>query len=138
MNELFITLGNLIAALGNTQSAAALREHVALLRTQHELLSKRVSEIEEEAARLQAENAQLKQQLDHQRRSKQYKEHRGALFEMDTAGVYRKTPICPVCHKTLWVFADPFPYECSTPGCEHKANFTGGELNKVLIELESL
>ncbi len=116
-------------------SSVVLKEHVALLRTKLDLLKEQVEKLEAENARLVHRNTELEQQSARQEKAQELVESHGALFKRLPGGGYAETPICPDCHKTMWAFESMFPYECSDDRCGHKANFTGGDLKRVLSGL---
>jgi len=116
-------------------SAVILKEHLGLLNTKLGLLKEHVEKLEKENARLVGRNAELEQQEARQKKSEEFVEARGALFQRLPSGGYSETPRCPVCQRTMWCFEAMFPYECSDDSCGHKANFKGSELSAVISKL---
>ena len=128
-------LGEIERLIVEHGSSVVLKEHVALLRSKLELLKEQVEKLEKDNSRLVQRNAELEQQAARQEKAQELVESHGALFKRLPGGGYAETPICPDCHKTMWAFESMFPYECSDDRCGHKANFNGGDLQRILSGL---
>ncbi|RLJ20779.1 hypothetical protein DJ031_04520 [bacterium endosymbiont of Escarpia laminata] len=116
-------------------SATVLKEHLSLLNTKLGLLRENMENLQKENAGLVERCAELEEQVSRQNQGGEFVEHYGALFKRRSGGGYSKTPYCPVCGRSMWCFQRVFPYEGSDDSCGHKADFKGGDLERVFAEL---
>ena len=124
-------LQNLINEHGGS---SILRERLAFFSDQINALEKENEALKKQIEQQSAEIHQLEQQIENQRMTEEFVEHRGALFKRKRSGGYHRAVYCPSCKLALASFEDPMPFFCDR--CQYATNFSGHDLLLILSEVE--
>lgn len=133
------SIKSLVTEYGTSE---VLRERLLLIQGQMEVETEKMKL---EAARLQAEidrlesaNERLKLEVGTLRKqavSSEFVERRGVLFHRLSNGKFEPDAYCRVCKCPMVSFHGLFPFSFSK--CGFEANFTGGDLPRILNELSA-
>jgi regulator of replication initiation timing len=119
--------------IGELPTNSVLRERAAFLKEQVEAMEKRASELEQENRDLRRKLGELESEQASRLMTKEFVEHRGALFKHKPEGGYHRAVFCPTCKRSTSSLQNMLPYHCAP--CEWSADFTGHDLDQVMKEL---
>lgn len=124
----------LSALLGDVSVTAVQRERLALAKDRVEVLEQENVRVVKENDRLKRRNTELEAEIAEGAKSKEFVEHRGAMFKRKSGGGYHQAVYCPSCFLPMSSLQGVLPYHCS---CSVAVDFTGNDLKGVMLELES-
>jgi ribosomal protein S27AE len=115
-------------------SSSILRDRLLLLKDQIANFEKKCSDLEKELAEKEAELIRVLAQLEKQKASEKFVEHKGALFKRKPSGRYDDTPFCPRCKFPMGALEDWIRFDCGR--CGLVSRFCGHDLPRIMKELE--
>jgi hypothetical protein len=106
------------------------------LRIVAQALEKRITELQQKCATLESELGGIKQQPAIQRKTAEFVEHRGAFFKRRPDGGFDDDVLCRGCRQPMVSFCNLHPYSCDN--CGITVNFKGGDLSRIMAELNRI
>lgn len=128
--DLITQVDNLIK---DRAAAAVLQERVNLLRDQVEILMKENESLKQQLVELESYRQEAARQLERQRTSAEFVEHRGAFFKRSASGKFIDEAYCPTCAIPMSSLQDALPFRCSQ--CKRTVNFRGTDLKRIIAEI---